>query len=191
MSTVISSILSALMFIQFSIWREADPCVDQMKFDINGIRLHVDVYECSGKDSPADEDSRTVDTILLLHGGGASLDTYYKNIPTLAKHFRVIAPDTRAHGRSTDDPGQALSYDLLAADMVALLDELNLDKVHVVGWSDGGIIAKTIAMQYPERVEQLVLIASIYSQDGYRPEARERLLNATADDWEPDAIGPE
>jgi pimeloyl-ACP methyl ester carboxylesterase len=76
-------------------------------------------------------------------------------IPVLAAHgYRVIAMDSRGHGRSTmsDAP---LSYDLMAQDVLGLLDRLEISKVYIVGWSDGGIIGLDLAMTHPDRLAGL------------------------------------
>ena len=79
MSTVIAGFLSFLAFIHFTAWREYDPCVTKHTVPVNGIAMHVDVYECQYPKEP--------ETLLLLHGGGATLDTYYRNLPELSHHF--------------------------------------------------------------------------------------------------------
>jgi pimeloyl-ACP methyl ester carboxylesterase len=93
--------------------------------------------------------------VLLLHGGFGNSNYYGHLIPVLAEHgYRVIAMDSRGHGRSTmsDAP---LSYDLMAQDVLGLLDELKISKVYIVGWSDGGIIGLDLAMTHPNRLAGL------------------------------------
>jgi pimeloyl-ACP methyl ester carboxylesterase len=93
--------------------------------------------------------------VLLLHGGFGNSNYYGRLIPVLAAHgYRVIAMDSRGHGRSTcsDAP---LTYDLMAQDVLGLLDRLKISKVFVVGWSDGGIIGLDLAMSHPDRLAGL------------------------------------
>jgi pimeloyl-ACP methyl ester carboxylesterase len=93
--------------------------------------------------------------VLLLHGGFGNSNYYGRLIPVLAAHgYRVIAMDSRGHGRSTmsDAP---LSYDLMAQDVLGLLDRLEISKVYIVGWSDGGIIGLDLAMTHPDRLAGL------------------------------------
>ena len=66
----------------------------------------------------------------------------------------VIAPDSRAQGRTTDSD-KPLTYQLMADDMIELLDRLGIDSAHVVGWSDGGITALDMAIRYPDRVRSV------------------------------------
>ena len=113
---------------------------------VNGIDLY---YEQYGQG----------DALLLLHGNAQSVDFLCLQIPFFAQHYQVIAVDTRGHGKSAtgDIP---FSFELLAADMDALLQHLNIDNAYVVGWSDGGNTGLTMAMQYPHRVKKLVAMGS-------------------------------
>jgi pimeloyl-ACP methyl ester carboxylesterase len=92
----------------------------------------------------------------------------------------VVALDSRGHGRSTDDTG-ALSYARMADDAVAALDALGLERVDVVGWSDGGIVGLDLALRHPERVGKLVAIGSNYRTDGYSEAGRATIASARAD----------
>jgi pimeloyl-ACP methyl ester carboxylesterase len=93
--------------------------------------------------------------VLLLHGGFANSNYFGLLIPVLVAHgYRVIAMDSRGHGRSTrtDAP---LSYELMAQDVLGLLDRLEISQVYLVGWSDGGIIGLDLAMTHPDRLAGL------------------------------------
>jgi pimeloyl-ACP methyl ester carboxylesterase len=120
--------------------------------DINGIRIY---YETYGTGRP----------VLVIHGGIGAIEIMHYQISALAASRFVIAPDSRAHGRSSDS-NQPLSYDLMANDMLKLLDKLNIAETDVVGWSDGGIIGLDLAMQHPERVQRLVAFGANYDVDG-------------------------
>lgn len=109
---------------------------------VRGIRLYYEVY---GKGQP----------LLLIHGNGGSIESFAKNIPYFAKQYQVIAVDSRAHGKSTD-PGDSLSFEMMADDFAALLTALRIDSAYVVGWSDGGINALLLAMRHPKKVKKLV-----------------------------------
>jgi pimeloyl-ACP methyl ester carboxylesterase len=90
--------------------------------------------------------------VLLLHGGLGNSNYFGDLIPVLVAHgHRVIAMDSRGHGRSTRSAAP-LTYDLMAQDVIGLLDELKIPKVYLVGWSDGGIIGLDLAMRHPERL---------------------------------------
>ena len=80
----------------------------------------------------------------------------------------MIALDSRGHGRSTRS-AQAFGYDLMASDVLAMMDHLKLDKVSIVGWSDGGIIGLVLAMQHPDRVSKLFAYGANYNVSGVNP----------------------
>jgi pimeloyl-ACP methyl ester carboxylesterase len=93
--------------------------------------------------------------VLLLHGGLANSNYWGYLVPALVqRHFMAIVADSRGHGRSTRSTAP-YSYDLMASDMVALLDYLKIAKVDVVGWSDGGIIGIDLAIHQPDRLNRL------------------------------------
>lgn len=114
--------------------------------DVNGIKLYYEIY---GEGAP----------LLLLHGNRSPIETFYKQIPELSKHFKVIAVDTRGQGKSTED-GKTYTYDLFAEDMNAFLDYLHLDSVNILGWSDGGNTGLIMAMKYPDKVRRLVTMGA-------------------------------
>jgi pimeloyl-ACP methyl ester carboxylesterase len=121
---------------------------------VNGIKLY---YASFGHGAP----------VILLHGGLAN-STYWGNqVPALAQHYRVIVMDSRGHGRSTRD-AQRYTYELMASDVVGLMDELKLPKAAVVGWSDGGIIGLELAIHHPERLTGVFAFAANYNPSGVR-----------------------
>lgn len=121
--------------------------------ELDDVKLYYEVY---GKGEP----------LLLLHGGIVDNRSWKFQIPELAKHFQVIAPDTRAHGRSTDSD-KPLSYALFASDWVQLLKHLGIAKAHIVGWSDGGCTGLALGINHPEVVKSLVLIGTPYNISNY------------------------
>lgn len=112
--------------------------------------------------------------VLVLHGGVGSMEDMSFQIRALAKSHFVIAVDSRGHGRSTG-ANAPLSYSLMSDDMVKVLDSLKINRVDVVGWSDGGIIGLDLAMRHPERIRRLVAIGANYNPDGlgYTPSVGE------------------
>lgn len=121
--------------------------------EVNGIKVYYEIY---GEGEP----------LLLLHGNGGSIESFIYQIPELAKHFKVIAVDSRAQGRTTD-ADQEISYALMASDMAGLIDKLNLGKVNVVGWSDGGNIGLEMAYAYPEKVLKVVACGANYTHENF------------------------
>jgi pimeloyl-ACP methyl ester carboxylesterase len=118
----------------------------------NGISIYYAVY---GKGSP----------VILLHGGLANADYWGNQIPALAPHHTVIVMDSRGHGRSTRD-SRPYSYDLMADDVVALMDVLKVPKADVVGWSDGGTIGLDMAIRYPNRVRKIFAFGATTAPSG-------------------------
>ncbi|MCR9138360.1 MAG: alpha/beta hydrolase [Alphaproteobacteria bacterium] len=115
--------------------------IEQGTAEINGIKMYHAVYGTA--------DSTP---ILLIHGGLAHGDIWSSQVADLAADHRVIVADTRGHGRTTND-GSDYSIELLARDYIALLDHIGVDKVHLVGWSDGANIGYEISKTAPDRLK--------------------------------------
>ncbi|MDP4276682.1 MAG: alpha/beta hydrolase [Bacteroidota bacterium] len=107
-------------------------------YKIRGFNMYVEEY---GAGKP----------LLLIHGNGGSIAAFDQNIPYFARKYRVIAADSRAQGKSVD-PGDSLSFEMMADDEAALLHQLNIDSAYVIGWSDGGIVAIEMAIRHPDNV---------------------------------------
>lgn len=106
--------------------------------------------------------------VLLIHGGLAHGDIWASQVKDLMTTHRVIIADTRGHGRSTND-GSAYTYELLAEDYLALLDHLGVDRVHLVGWSDGANIGYVLSQTAPERLASHTAHAGNVRLDGIDP----------------------
>ena len=106
--------------------------------------------------------SSQVNTILLIHGfGGTRESDFGAQLPALHSHFRVIAPHLHGYGHSTHRNSYALSfYRDDANDLATLLDSLKIDKVLVLGFSDGGIVGLLLAALYPQRVLALAVMGA-------------------------------
>ncbi|MCY7419050.1 MAG: alpha/beta hydrolase [Chloroflexi bacterium] len=115
------------------------------------------------------------DPVILLHGGLANGDYWANQIPAWSDAHQLIVVDSRGHGRSTFDQ-TPITYDLLAADVLALMDELGLPKASIVGWSDGGIIGLDIAIHHPDRLDLVVAYGANFDPSGLIPGAEEDQL---------------
>jgi len=94
--------------------------------------------------------------LILLHGNGEDVHYFEHQMAPFAQHFRVIAVDTRGHGKTPR--GEApFTIRQFAEDLLAFMDRLSIEKAHILGFSDGGNIAMVFAMRHPERVEKLIL----------------------------------
>lgn len=94
--------------------------------------------------------------LILLHGNGEDAGYFEHQLEPFARYFRVIAIDTRGHGRTPR--GEApFTISQFAEDLLAFMDRQGIEKAHILGFSDGGNIAMVFAMVHPERVERLIL----------------------------------
>lgn len=99
--------------------------------------------------------------VVLLHGGGAGAtgaSNYARNIDAFAERFHVIVPDMPGYGQSSKDIDQEDPFGDLALAIRGLLDELDIDRAHLVGNSYGGAAALRLAMDRPDKVDRLVLM---------------------------------
>ena len=131
---------------------------------VNGIRVW---YAEFGRGEP----------VLLLHGGLANSNYWGNQVPALAESYRVIVVDSRGHGRSTHDE-RPYGYDLMASDVLGLMDFLKLPKAAVVGWSDGAILGLDIAIHHPERLSKLFAFAANSDPSGVANIAQSTVFNA-------------
>jgi pimeloyl-ACP methyl ester carboxylesterase len=144
---------------------------------VNGCELY---FEDHGEGAP----------LVLLHGGLGSSAMLQPLLSHLVSSFRVITPDSRGHGRSTNPAGQ-LSYPLLADDIAALIAALELKQPIVGGWSDGGQVAMELGVRHPESVGGLIVGAAYpdFTTTGLRELNKQEL--AVGENGTPDIAGVE
>lgn len=97
--------------------------------------------------------------LLLLHGGLCTNETWAAQRPGLAAAYRLFLPERRAHGHTPDVEGP-LSYTDMAGDTVDFLDTVVWGPAHLVGWSDGGIVALLVALARPDLVRKVVAVGA-------------------------------
>ncbi len=124
-------------------------------------------YEMGGKDGAP--------VVVMVHGLAGSLALWEGQAERLAARFRVLRYDLRAHG-SSEACEAPCSLSDLAADLVGLLDALDIDKAAVVGHSAGGVIAMQAALDCPDRVSALGLVGT------------SSVCNDRADSWYGDCV---
>lgn len=107
--------------------------------------------------------------LVLLHGGLDTNASWGAQIDSLAKHFRVIAPERRGHGHTPDVEGP-ISYAVMADDTAAFIDSVVGAPAHLVGWSDGAVVALLVALRRPDLVRKLVLIGGNADVAAYVPQ---------------------
>jgi pimeloyl-ACP methyl ester carboxylesterase len=127
----------------------------------------------------------TGDPLVLLHGAFTDAPEFGATISALAERFHLFTPERRGHGHTPDVPGP-ISYDPMAADTAAFLDELSIGRSHLVGHSDGANVALLVALFRPDLVDRLVLISGNFHHDGL---AADLDLSDLADDYLADAYG--
>jgi pimeloyl-ACP methyl ester carboxylesterase len=122
---------------------------------INGVDIYYKVY---GEGQP----------VILLHGGLANSNYWVDVIPALTEAgYQVIVMDSRGHGRSTFN-STPISYDVMANDVLGLMDHLGIEKADIVGWSDGGIIGLDLAIKHPDRLNKVVAYGANFDPTGVR-----------------------
>lgn len=121
--------------------------------------------------------------IIFLHGGSGTSNSWADYLLKFSDAYRTLAPDSRGQGQSSMGQGP-LTYGRMANDVVKLLDHLKIDKAHIVGHSDGGVISLHLLIDYPDRIASAVLLGTPYHIENY-PEnavkALEDYVQALAD----------
>ena len=112
----------------------------------------------------------TGDPLVLLHGGAVDSRFFEHNLPALAERFHVYTPERRGHGHTPDVEGP-ITYELMAQDTIAFLDTVVRGPSHLVGHSDGAVVAMLAAMHRPDLVRRLVLISGGFHHDDLLPGA--------------------
>ena len=125
---------------------------------VNGLRMY---YEVHGAGDP----------LVLLHGSFMTVtNNWAEAIPRLSRSRRVIAVEMQGHGR-TADIDRDFGYDVLADDVAALLDHLEIAQADLLGYSMGGGVALQVAIRHPTKVGKVVSISAVSRHDGWVKEA--------------------
>ncbi|MEU4142786.1 alpha/beta fold hydrolase [Streptomyces parvulus] len=120
--------------------------------DLPGVRTW---YETEG----------TGDPLVLLHGGFCTNETWGAQRADLAAAHRVLLPERRAHGHTPDVAGP-LTYQDMADDTAAFLETVVGGPAHLVGWSDGGVVALLVALARPDLVRRVVVVGATFRPAG-------------------------
>ena len=94
--------------------------------------------------------------LILLHGNGESWEYFKHQVDALSGKYHVYAVDTRGHGRSPRG-GRPFTIRQFAEDLLGFMEERQIGRAHLLGFSDGGNIAMVFAIRHPERVDRLIL----------------------------------
>lgn len=139
--------------------------------DAGGVHSY---YEVEGQGDP----------LILLHGGFATIETWSAQRGALGGRYRVYLPERRGHGRTPDVPGP-IGFDIMARDTTGFMEALGIDSAHLVGWSDGGVVALELALLRPDLVRRLVLIGTAAHSDGYTTQTTEWNRSVTPQSFPP------
>jgi pimeloyl-ACP methyl ester carboxylesterase len=136
--------------------------------EVNGLRMYYEIY---GTGSP----------LVLIHGGGSTIQTTFgRLIPLLAHGRQIIAVELQAHGHTSDRDAD-LSFEQDADDVAGLLKNIGITKADFLGFSNGGQTAIEIALRYPQIVNRLILASTFYNRNAAAPQFWEGFSTATLD----------
>ncbi|TMJ60155.1 MAG: alpha/beta hydrolase [Alphaproteobacteria bacterium] len=135
---------------------------------VNGIKIW---YASFGPKNARSE------PVILLHGGLANANYWGNQVKSLQARYQIIVMDSRGHGHSSRDD-KPYGYDLMASDVIALMDFLKIPKVAIVGWSDGAIIGLDIALNHPGRLTKLFAFAANSDPSGVADITSSPVFNA-------------
>lgn len=126
--------------------------------EVNGIRMY---YERFGPEDGV--------PLVLLHGGGSTIDVTFSRILPLLAHRRIIAIEEQAHGR-TSDRSAPLSFEASADDVARLLERLHVGQADLFGFSNGASTALQTAIRHPHLVRKLIFASAMTSKRGAHPQ---------------------
>ncbi len=123
------------------------------RISTNGINLQIRAYEQEG------------DAIIFLHFSGVNLMMWERAVPYFQDRYHVILVDLRGHGKS-ERPETGYHMDEMARDVVGIMQELNVERAHIVGSSLGAEVGLSLATHYPDQVLSLILDGALHSEYG-------------------------
>ncbi len=132
-----------------------ESAVKEDDIQLSEIKMHYSVYGESGY------------PLILVHGNGGNQNSLKEAATYLANDYTVYVIESRCHGQSSD-PG-VISYDLMAKDIKEFIEAMNLEKPYLMGHSDGGINALTIAYTYPDLLGGFISCGANTTPDKFKP----------------------
>ncbi|MCE7699801.1 MAG: alpha/beta hydrolase [Methanobacterium paludis] len=141
---------------------------------VNNINMY---YESYGKGEP----------LILISGNGGESSQWKDMIPTFSKDYQMITFDNRGAGR-TDKPEMEYSIEMMADDVIGLMNALEIKEAHVLGASMGGMIAQNIAYKYPNRVKSLILAVTMMKVSSRAQYACNHAMKHVQDGSDPEAL---
>ncbi|MCL1943798.1 MAG: alpha/beta hydrolase [Candidatus Azobacteroides sp.] len=110
-------------------------------------------------------------TMVLLHGNGEDLHYFDPQISCFSSNYNIVAIDSRGHGRSTRGT-KSLDFSTMTKDVLNVLNTLQIDKAHLLGFSDGANLALYLALSAPDRFFSIILTGANYRPEGLLPSVR-------------------
>lgn len=141
---------------------------------VNDINMY---YETHGEGEP----------LILISGNGGESSQWKDMITAFSENYRVIPFDNRGAGR-TDKPDKEYSIEMMAADVIGLMDALEIEKANILGTSMGGMIAQNIAYLYPDRVKSLILVVTAMKHSLRANYASRQAIKQVLDGNDPEAL---
>lgn len=133
----------------------ADDAPEAHRVEVNGMQMY---YETSGAGEP----------LIVLHGAYMNIPAMGEIIGDLAETHRVYALEMQGHGRTTDID-RPITYPNLAGDVAAFMEAVGIEKADVFGYSMGAIAGLRLAIDHPDKVDQLVFASGAYDVQGWQP----------------------
>lgn len=148
-----TAIIAGALLMATAIVAQAKPV--GATIEINGMQMY---YEVSG----------TGDPLIVLHGAYMNIPAMGAIIPKLAETHEVYALEFQGHGRTTDIE-RPITYPNLAGDVAAFMDAMGIEKADIFGYSMGAAAGLRLAIDHPEKVDQLVAASVAYDSSGWQP----------------------
>jgi pimeloyl-ACP methyl ester carboxylesterase len=148
-----TALTAAALLLSAPAFAQTEPVGDTV--EINGMDIY---YEVSGEGDP----------LVVLHGAYMNISSMGEIIPELAKTHKVYAIEFQGHGR-TNDIDRPITYPNLADDVAAFMDEVELEKADIFGYSMGAAAGLQLAIRHPEKVDQLIAASATYDVSGWQP----------------------
>ncbi|WEK04960.1 MAG: alpha/beta hydrolase [Candidatus Devosia phytovorans] len=158
-----TAIIAAAFLMTGPAFAQSDPVGQTV--EVNGMQMY---YETSG----------TGDPLIVLHGAYMNIPTMGEIIPRLAETHKVYAIEFQGHGR-TNDIDRPVTYPNLADDVATFMDALGIEKADVFGYSMGAAAGLRLAIDHPEKVDQLIAASVSYDMTGAQPEFLEMIPTMT------------
>jgi pimeloyl-ACP methyl ester carboxylesterase len=162
---IASGFIAAGLIIVGPAFAQSGPAGDRVEVD--GMQMY---YEVSGEGDP----------LIVLHGAYMNIPAMGEIIPKLAETHRVYALEFQGHGRTTDID-RPITYPNLADDVAAFMDAVGVPKADVFGYSMGAQAGLRLAIDYPEKVDQLVAASVAYDLEGWQPAFLEAIPQMTVE----------